>query len=631
VVLRWIMGDAVGASIPNCRLTINGTAAKRTRVRSTGATLAGGWLKVAGGPSGRFNFHYADVTDLWNSATGYCINTNGPNAGTAHVLEKCTFTGCGTVWFNGLASTESLTIDGVTIKTPRAVNNRALELYNLTTISGTPTRIIRNLVIEDGIWRLTGAVSGTMQLSGFTVENVFLRSASVKKCIDSAGSLSVGVATADRVLLYQRGTSCGMPGGTWTRFFVMSEYAVSTQNADSIRIAGPVNLTLDGAIWQGWNSPVGDTLNHDEAVPTTAETYVIKNVLCLPNANAAGGMKGVFGVIGGDHALNNITVEHCTWREAVAGPAALAFVEAATAGYVEEFQSVQSNLCDSSVSRDYKLCAQNTGAAASPTFKTVGHNAYRNLSGLTGLPYRDPQTLYTTPPGTGDVVGQDPMFAFPSRDFLTWGQSIDPAITSWPDLWARFVKLNDADYDPRFNLTDAYTWIREGSRPTNEALRGAAHDGGDIGAVPMTAAVAATASISPANGTQGTAPAVTITGTGTHFSGSTAVSISGAGVSVSALSVANAASLSCTFTIAAGATTGLRTVTVTTGAEVVTTTFTVTIVPPIEPPSGGSGDVGGGAAKQRKGYARMPAPHGRGKFGNPLSGRPVGGGGRRGR
>jgi hypothetical protein len=102
------------------------------------------------------------------------------------------------------------------------------------------------------------------------------------------------------------------------------------------------------------------------------------------------------------------------------------------------------------------------------------------------------------------------------------------------------------------------------------------------GAEVVTAAFAVTAgapviALSPDSGAQASSPTVTITGTFTHFSaGVTTVAISGAGVTLGTPSVTSATVLTVSATIAAGAALGVRTVTVTTGAEVTTADFEIT-------------------------------------------------------
>jgi hypothetical protein len=83
-------------------------------------------------------------------------------------------------------------------------------------------------------------------------------------------------------------------------------------------------------------------------------------------------------------------------------------------------------------------------------------------------------------------------------------------------------------------------------------------------------------SITPATGVRGSA--VTVTLTGTNLTGATAINLSSTGITVSNITVVNSTTLTATFTIAAGAGTGARNVSVTTPggtSNVLTGAFTV--------------------------------------------------------
>jgi hypothetical protein len=81
--------------------------------------------------------------------------------------------------------------------------------------------------------------------------------------------------------------------------------------------------------------------------------------------------------------------------------------------------------------------------------------------------------------------------------------------------------------------------------------------------VAAVASLPTLSSISPSSGTAGSTASVTLTGTN-FVSGGTTVTVSGAGVTVGSIQVSGTTSLTATFTIAASAATGNRSVTVTT-------------------------------------------------------------------
>jgi hypothetical protein len=97
----------------------------------------------------------------------------------------------------------------------------------------------------------------------------------------------------------------------------------------------------------------------------------------------------------------------------------------------------------------------------------------------------------------------------------------------------------------------------------------------------VTPAAPQISSIVPAQAIQGQTVTATITGQNTNFaSGVTTVTVSGAGVTVANVAVQNALNLTAQFTIAADAPIGPRSITVTTGTQILTTTFTINAAQP---------------------------------------------------
>ena len=66
------------------------------------------------------------------------------------------------------------------------------------------------------------------------------------------------------------------------------------------------------------------------------------------------------------------------------------------------------------------------------------------------------------------------------------GADDNPALTTWAQVIAEMAKLaDDTGYDSRYAITAAYAWIRAGWVPRNTVLKGAAHDGADIGGMAL--------------------------------------------------------------------------------------------------------------------------------------------------
>ncbi len=93
--------------------------------------------------------------------------------------------------------------------------------------------------------------------------------------------------------------------------------------------------------------------------------------------------------------------------------------------------------------------------------------------------------------------------------------------------------------------------------------------------------VASLSNVAPASAQQGATVNVVLTGQSTNFAAGTSVASFGAGITVNSLTVASPTSATANITVDFTAFTGGRTVTVTTGSEVVTSTFSVTAGPAV--------------------------------------------------
>jgi hypothetical protein len=90
-------------------------------------------------------------------------------------------------------------------------------------------------------------------------------------------------------------------------------------------------------------------------------------------------------------------------------------------------------------------------------------------------------------PGAHDIDA-DPAFVDPTRNMRTWDASLGGPGT-YANAIAEMSRVSDPGRNPAYTLSNLRAYIREGFRPTNEALRGAGdpRDGApDMGAVAMT-------------------------------------------------------------------------------------------------------------------------------------------------
>ena len=132
----------------------------------------------------------------------------------------------------------------------------------------------------------------------------------------------------------------------------------------------------------------------------------------------------------------------------------------------------------------------NQATPVNGAFPLADYNHYWNVTGnryycADGV--NDPSatacnlSAYGTP-GTHDQ-NINPMFMESTRNFLSWGKHLDPTLSTWADIIAKFAQVADNNYDSRFNILDLYNWIRAGFRPQNPAIWTAGSDGSYAGAV----------------------------------------------------------------------------------------------------------------------------------------------------
>lgn len=130
--------------------------------------------------------------------------------------------------------------------------------------------------------------------------------------------------------------------------------------------------------------------------------------------------------------------------------------------------------------------SKSAGSTIADGALTADHNGSYNASG----PVYEGEfgaaitaAKYTTTPGTGDVTA-NPNFVDTTRSFLSYGQSLIPALTTRKQVFDEFVKANtDNTFTTGFTIATYNTWQRAGYAPRAAQYHNAASDGTDIGAV----------------------------------------------------------------------------------------------------------------------------------------------------
>lgn len=245
-----------------------------------------------------------------------------------------------------------------------------------------------------------------------------------------------------------------------------------------------------GAVTFNWNDNVayynGTDANGNVFTPPSttnaALTYNINGNLILPNraGTNTGALVTSYGPVAPGFSLS---VNHNTVF--VAGQHGLEIGHLYTSVETpNRYASVKSNLflgggtgykaynVDSTAIADFMLPA-NVDYNGSHRIKTTsGVSAFTNE----GKGYA---SKWSVLPGAHDVDGQDPAFVDPTASLATWavsrGSTAGTALAQEADALT-YIQANPA-------LTASLnSWIQARFAPTNPAFKGAAHDGGDIGA-----------------------------------------------------------------------------------------------------------------------------------------------------
>jgi len=226
------------------------------------------------------------------------------------------------------------------------------------------------------------------------------------------------------------------------------------------------------------------------------------------------------------------------------------------------------------------------GAAPSgPTVTSITPNSGANtgsvnITNLAGTNFVDGATVKLTMTDQADISGSS--VAFVSSSKLTCTFNLTGAATG---AWNVVVTNPDTLYG---TLIDGFTVTAPGPTPTAPTIT----------------------SVSPNSGMWGETLAITITGT--NFTGATSVSF-GPGVTVT-FTVVSPTQINATITIAMGADTGARNVTVTTPQGSATRSFTVNANPSLltgtqSHGGGGSGGSGGGSGPGNQGMTPVSMPN----------------------
>lgn len=490
---RWHIGRR---STSGAYLALSGTAGSHVTLRSyTGSGTSGGFFgdSTLWNEVGLIQGSYVDATG-WGAGGEFARIAMVYVAGTSF-LDNSVLDGCGPLNVTYLGTTANFRLLNNKIIAPveSAYGSVALMTSSgLTTWASGERRIEHNYI--EGTVSLTG-VSGSSPNTGFSVKNNVFAGGTAAQHPPLAGFARVATAGWDLNILWNRHDGNGSPGwvpdGDVFRTIAL-RCCGSHGNVHWLAARSPnmVGFIQEGEQDQG--SAGGDFVQLD--VTSYSRTANFEDGLVVPSPSGQGhgtfiNMSTTTAHDGSTHFYPQVSLKKCTIAldSAESGTSQCGATTESNAGAAGLFQSIQSNIGYRPTSGNGRLVYPNPSATqVSGTFGGADYNWFWNVA--TTLKYREADTspaYYSPAPGTHDTTAVDPLFVEPTRSFLAWGQRLKPSISNWAGVIAELAKMNDADFDRRFTIEDAYNWIRAGFQPRNGATRTAGYGGGQVGAVPF--------------------------------------------------------------------------------------------------------------------------------------------------
>ncbi len=473
-VLEWRICDGTAT---NAILIFNGgTGASRITVNSIGAVNA----KFTGptvNNAGKIQATGVQFTNIGSASVAFlkCDNFTGTSYST--YFDDCLFTSCGKFDFsnNYLPAGAGFRWRRTTLRTPLDTGGLYLQLL---VANGTHTGVIFDRVRCEGQMYVQGHPSTSL---GVSWSDVLIESVGTAHPLECSTVPPGG--TADLVLLYNKIAASAHPSvvmnGTITR--LMSNRDSASLNLHAMQINMKSATTIVGGVWE-LGSGADESGDQFQLVNSPAGTLAlgIAEIVQPPQGGVGSGTFFNCSVIGANNT--QVTIERCTAVVSnTSDPAGCVVTENST-GKAGMFVAVQDMLWYRATSGDGWGIFQVNASLTNGTYTNVDYNCKVNLT-TDGYQPADVAFATPSPPGTHDFT-TDPVFVDPTRNFLTWGQSVDGAITTRQQIIDELMKRNDdAGWNTRFTLDAYYTWVRAGFAPTVAAFATSGHAGGQVGAV----------------------------------------------------------------------------------------------------------------------------------------------------
>lgn len=504
-------------------LTFTGNLAHHVTVRTKSGTAGspGYFTNNFVARSIYVNWSYTDFSFLGGSAQAGFIASHVDDEVTAPtplwLMDHCTVDNCGLLPSLGLA--------GPTVNC-QITNCKWTNLIDATgrpyTISmsgalNTGTRLMRNCVTPDGVGQATFNL-----VTDVTFDNCYFGSMIL------SGNTQPPWAVMQNCFLYQStnyGADTTDTNGNITDCFCLIGTASggASFGLSSCNVAGS---TWSGNVFQAaWTSDRAFYLVGTGEEGSEVHRITFTHNLVLPNfgGNSSGYLAANFNDPGGVSVLCNL--EHNTQ---FIGPtdgtnAALALMTAGVSERADIIDGFKSNLIVRTGAATGTGCYGVANAGNGPVLDAIAasntdYNAYTALDTVAAGHWAavagsggEVGTVYNSPmsgvPGTHDVhLGSTsnlatggPKFVDPTRGLLAFDSHMGGPGTLAHALAALKAQFDstDVNYVAGYTTAALVAWTKAGWAPRNAALRGTAHDSGDIGAIAWQSGAATSYTLTP--------------------------------------------------------------------------------------------------------------------------------------
>jgi hypothetical protein len=476
----------------------------------------------------------ADFTDCGTTADGciehYLFNGTAPRV----EVEGSTFNRTSGIKM-GSDSTSSPKANNFIFRIKDNVFTNTLTLYSNTsipvrlrgslscqsdTVLTTGTRLIQGNYFDQGM----GNDSSPPTLPGFTIkDNVFDQGF---KASATPASTLLWTEFSNNYVRVFRANDNGLSGSVLNSYFYFDANSAGTgTNPHGISYGPRADATVEGMVIEYGHQPSDANLFQIQPMVGGPYTYTVKNNLFIPSSYWApsSGNWEISSILHNwitTSASPNTVFTHNTFmiqnNALAAGPSQTNYFGEggiAPAGSVDTFKSnlgwnpntatpsflwsvsnshratMTPNALDPT-GADYNACY---GCNLVPTYSTTGYNGFTSMTNSTncgGGTCTQTGTVYDVPltgtvPGVHDVVNVDPQFVDARRNSKRWVELRNSmtAETATQDDVVAYLRTGPGTFASK--ISDVITWVKGGFAPQNPAYKGMAHDGGDIGAVPV--------------------------------------------------------------------------------------------------------------------------------------------------